>query len=363
MALHLKYCKHTLNFKFDAGTSRGILKSKDSYMIKIHDDADDNVFGLGEVSTIERLSFDYHINFEAVLGDLKVQLNQEGLPPSDEACFDMAQRLVPNELPAIRFALESALLDLLNGGRRQLFSNGFFTQQKTIPINGLIWMGDEAFIKSQIDQKLDEGFTCIKIKIGALDFDAECKILKELRQRASKEELTLRIDANGAFITQDVLKKLDALSQFDLHSIEQPIMPRQPHALQLICQKSGIPIALDEELIGVFNLVDKKVLLDDSRPQFIVLKPSLLGGIKATREWIDLAEERNIGWWITSGLESNIGLNAISQFACEYELDLHQGLGTGQLFENNIHSPLTVQGEKLVYHQNRTWDLSGLVFE
>jgi len=363
MAIQLKYCKHTLKFKFPSGTSRGVLKTKDSFIVKIFDPTSQEVFGLGEVSTIERLSYDYHVNFEQKLDQLATQLQSEKIPKSPADVYDMAERLVPVELPALRFALETALLDLVNGGRRMLFSNDFFLNEKAIPINGLIWMGDESFIKSQIDAKLKEGFKCIKIKIGTLDFDTECRMLKNLRRLAPKKDLMIRVDANGGFSTPEVLKKIEALSRFELHSIEQPIMPRQPHATKLICQKSKIPVALDEELIGVFETNEKKRLLDEFEPQYIVLKPTLLGGLKATQEWIDLAEERAIGWWLTSALESNIGLNAIAQFAGGFDLQMHQGLGTGLLFENNFHSPLTIQGENLIYHKNLTWDFSLLDFD
>ncbi|MFY0625075.1 MAG: o-succinylbenzoate synthase [Reichenbachiella sp.] len=358
----LKFQKHTLYFKFDAGTSRGVLKTKDSWILKVYQKDSPNIFGLGEVSIIDRLSFDYSVDFDKELAKLSEALEKVSPPSSIVAIDQLIDEYVPFNRPAIRFGLETALYDLIGNGKFRFFNNGFYTSKKGIPINGLVWMGEEAFMQKQIEEKIKNGFKCIKIKIGAIDFDTECKILKSIRKKYKVNELTLRVDANGAFKTQEVLKKLEVLDQFDLHSIEQPIMPHQLQSLKLVCQKSNIPVALDEELIGVFSLKEKKELLDATNPQFIVLKPSLLGGFRSTKEWIELAEERNIGWWITSALESNIGLNAICQFTAEYDVSMHQGLGTGQLYENNFHSPLVIRGEEIFYHQDLSWDHSSLNF-
>ena len=356
MSLNLEYQKHVLRFKFDAGTSRGVLKTKDSWFIKVSDLSNPKVFGLGEVSIIDRLSFDYSIDFESELDALADLLSKYSAPKSSEDIDGLVNEVTEFNRPAIRFALETALLDLVNGGSRLIFKNGFSQNEEGIPINGLVWMGDEEFMREQIDAKIKAGFKCIKMKIAAMDFDAEYRILKEIRKEYKSEKLILRVDANGGFVTQEVLKRLEELSKLDLHSIEQPIMPHQMQSMQLICKKSKVPIALDEELIGVFGLNEKRQLLQDIRPQFIVLKPSLLGGFKSTREWIDLAEKMNIGWWITSALESNIGLNAICQFTAEFDFQGHQGLGTGQLYENNIYSPLVVQGDEIFYRQDLSWD-------
>ncbi len=356
MSLTLKYCKHVLKFKFDAGTSRGVLKTKDSWMIKLYDADNPGVYGLGEVSIIERLSFDHSVDFDLELEYLAKQLKKEPVPSSPEDVYPLVKRVVELNRPSIRFALETALFDLINGGKRLVFHNTFSTQEVGIPINGLVWMGDEDFMQNQIGEKLKAGFKCIKMKIAALDFETEYKLLKRIRKKHGKEKLILRVDANGGFLTQEVLKKLDTLADLDLHSIEQPIMPHQLQAMQLVCKRSKVPVALDEELIAVFGLNEKRELLRTIQPQYIVLKPSLLGGFKATREWIDLAEEMNIGWWITSALESNIGLNAICQFTAEFDYVGHQGLGTGQLYENNIHSPLIIQGEEIIYRQDLSWD-------
>ena len=362
MGLTLKFTKHVLKFKFDAGTSRGVLKTKDAWIIKIYDSNSPKVYGLGEISTIERLSFDYSVDFETELEELSEKLVSEQMPITVEGVFALVRKIVSVYRPAIRFGLETALLDLFHGGHFKIFDNGFFNSEQGIPINGLIWMGEKEFMKQQIDEKLKLGFKCIKLKIGAIDFDTECDLLKYIRSQYSADQLILRVDANGAFITQDVLKKLERLEEFDLHSIEQPIMPKQPEAMALVCEKSKVPVALDEELISVFGKREKSELLKEIKPDYIILKPSLVGGFAATAEWIEIAESQNIGWWITSALESNIGLNAICQFTNEYEYVGHQGLGTGQLFENNIHSPLAIQGEEIVFNQTLSWDYGDLKF-
>jgi len=362
MALILEFEKYQLSFKFDAGTSRGVLKTKDSWILKLKDSSNSSTIGYGEVSIIDRLSFDYSVDFEKELEKLKLALTHYSLPSDQESIYQLVARLVRAERPAIRFGLETALLDLWNGGGFKIFENGFYTGERKIPINGLIWMGEEQFMLDQIDQKIKDGFTCIKMKIGAIDFEKECAILESIRKRFSPEDLTLRVDANGAFLTQDVLIKLDILAKFKLHSIEQPIMPRQFHSMQLVCKRSPVPVALDEELIGVFSLVEKRSLLEGIKPPYVILKPSILGGFKATSEWIELANELGIDWWITSALESNIGLNAICQYTAGFHELPHQGLGTGQLYTNNFHSPLHIVGEEITYNQNLSWDLSSLNF-
>lgn len=356
MPLNLSFKKHVLKFKFDAGTSRGVLRTKDSWIIKIFDKSKPKTYGLGEVSIIERLSHDYQLDFDRELQALKEIVPQVKAPVSLEDIASWLNQLVEPDKPAIRFALETAIRDLLRGGKRDLFSNGFFQGDKVIPINGLVWMGDINFMQKQIETKIAEGFKCIKMKIGALDFEDEMAVLSAIRKKHGSDQLTLRVDANGGFTTQEVLKRLEALAKLNLHSIEQPIMPNQIQSMQLLCKKSNIPIALDEELIGIFGRSAKKQLLDTIKPHFIVLKPSLLGGFAETREWIELADQMGIGWWITSALESNVGLNAICQFTAEFETTMHQGLGTGQLYENNFHSPLAIQAENIVYHQDLSWD-------
>jgi L-alanine-DL-glutamate epimerase-like enolase superfamily enzyme len=362
MSLILEYKRHELKFKFDAGTSRGVLKTKEIWIIKLYQKESPHVYGLGEISVIERLSYDYNVDFGKVLEILKSILLEHSMPKNEDEIHRLVANLVSVYHPAIRFALETACLDLMNGGEFRIYDNYFRSSEMGIPINGLIWMGEKSFMKNQIDEKLSQGFSCIKMKIGAIDFEGECEVLRYIRSKFPADKLTLRVDANGAFLTQDVLKRLDELNEFDLHSIEQPIMPRQIHALQLVCKRSPVPVALDEELIGVFNRPEKEQLLKDTLPAYIILKPALLGGFSATAEWISIAEKMGIGWWITSALESNIGLNAICQFSAQYQLTGHQGLGTGQLYENNFHSPLYIHGEEVLYNANMSWDYEELGF-
>ncbi|MFY0651734.1 MAG: o-succinylbenzoate synthase [Cyclobacteriaceae bacterium] len=362
MALKLQYLPYNLKFKFDAGTSRGVLREKEVWYIKVFDEDHPKIFGLGEVATIERLSLDYDISFEEELEKLSAAIKEKRLPGTEEEVYELVQELVKVEHPSIAFALETALLDLMHGGRRLIFENNFYQGKSRIPINGLIWMGEKDFMKEQIDAKLRSGFTCLKVKIAALDFQDELELLRYIRSNYPKEKLTLRVDANGGFRTEDCMLRMKALEEFDLHSIEQPIMPKQSEAMSLLCKKTNIPIGLDEELIGISDIHEKEQLLNDIQPAYIILKPGLIGGFRSTKEWIELAESKDIGWWITSALESNVGLNVICQFTAKYEPADHQGLGTGQLFENNIESPLSIAGEYVSYSLKGSWDLTRLEF-
>ena len=255
--------------------------------------------------------------------------------------------LVSKDLPSIRFGVETAFLDLLNGGKRVIYDNSFIKGKK-IPINGLIWMGDMDFMMNQINQKIAEGFSCIKLKVGGLDFDRECDTLQYIRKRYFRDDITIRLDANGAFKIDDVLYRIEQLAKYKVQSIEQPIKPGQEE-MEELCRKSQIPIALDEELIGKNTLEEKRELLERLKPQYIILKPSLHGGFAGCKEWIELAEMNSIGWWITSALESSIGLNAICQFTSNYSITLPQGLGTGSIYSNNISSPLRVEQGSIFY--------------
>ena len=250
--------------------------------------------------------------------------------------------------------------DLAMGGKRKFYDN-YFTQGNPIPINGLIWMGKVDFMRQQIIAKLENGFTCLKLKIGAIDFATELELLASIRQEFSADEIEIRVDANGAFTPETALEKLQRLAEYDLHSIEQPIKQGQWEQMALLCEHSPIPIALDEELIGINQTKEKQELLDVIRPQYIILKPSLVGGFRASQEWIAEAEKRNLPWWITSALESNIGLNAIAQFTANTNNNLPQGLGTGQLYTNNIPSPLEVEAGQIYYRHDLTWDFSPLI--
>lgn len=330
--------KHTFYFKRPSGTSRGVLTEKHSWFIELFEENNPSIKGSGECSIIPGLSPDF-VDFESYETKLnEVCLNLEKYTSN----FDLL-----NEFPSILFGLETALLDLQNYGKQIIFNNSFSSGERRIPINGLIWMGDSDFMQEQIEQKLEEGFSCLKMKIGAIDFESELKILESIRNRFSSDKITLRVDANGAFPPSEALSKLEQLSEFDIHSIEQPIRQGQWAEMKQLCTETKVPIALDEELIGITALEDRKNLLDTIQPQFIILKPSLHGGITGCKEWISLAEERSIPWWITSALESNIGLNAVCQFTGEYANNLPQGLGTGGLYTNNIESNLTIENGEI----------------
>ena len=272
--------------------------------------------------------------------------------------LSIAQAIDP-EYPSIRFALETALFDLQSGGKQDLFETEFAKGKKSIPINGLVWMGDKQFMQDQLIQKIEEGYNCIKIKVGAIDFKLECELLNSIRENFSSSEMIIRVDANGAFSFKEAQKKLNELSRFDLHSIEQPIKQGQIEFMKVLCAESPIPIALDEELIGVFTEQQKKALLETILPQYIILKPALLGGMMISHDWINIAENLGIAWWITSALESNIGLNAIAQFTSFLDPNLHQGLGTGQLYHNNIESPLEIKNGHLFYNTTKNWNING----
>ena len=251
------------------------------------------------------------------------------------------------------------MLDLLNGGKRIIFDTPFVQGKTRISINGLIWMGEKAFMQKQIDEKLKAGFNTIKLKIGAIDFDTELGLLESIREQYSANDITLRVDANGAFTETDVMGKMEQLAALEIHSIEQPIKPGQYELMKTLCAESPLDIALDEELIGLNTKEEKKALLERIHPQYIILKPALLGGILSCQEWIEIAESLNIGWWMTSMLEANIGLNAIAQFTAQYNLTLPQGLGTGQLYHNNIDSPLEIRKGELIYNKTKGWGVIG----
>jgi len=350
--LSLEYKPYTLDFNFAAGTSRGVMHQRKVWFIKIGTNYD-ATYGLGEVAPLKGLSFDDIASIEPALEEAKKRLSKFIIPKDEEGALALAKEVCPKGFPSVLFALETALLDLANGGARMFFDNHFYRSQQTMKINGLIWMGNGEEMKSRIDEKVEAGFDCIKMKIGAIEFKEELALLRYLREKSSK--LIIRVDANGAFDVRESLKKLKDLADLDLHSIEQPILPSQMEAMQLLCSKGAVKVALDEELVGHFKYEAKEKLLDFLNPPYIVLKPSLLGGFEQTRQWIRLAEEREIGWWITSALESNIGLNAICQLTSTYSNSLHQGLGTGQLYHNNITSPLHVEAGEIQYLADKKW--------
>lgn len=328
----------TLDFKRPSGTSRGILTQKKSWKLVLTNS--EGIAGLGECSVIPGLSPDYNSDegYEQKLREVC----------QNPLLFTQNKSLLL-DFPSILFGLESAYFDLLNGGKRIYFESAKRPDGFHIPINGLIWMGDPHYMQDQIEEKLASGFTCIKLKIGAIDFRQELKLLEGIRSRYDASKIVLRVDANGAFTMEDASWKLNELAQLDLHSIEQPIKAGSWNDMKILCEQTPLPIALDEELIGINETKQKIELLETIKPQYIILKPSLHGGFSGTKEWIELADERAIPWWITSALESNIGLNAIAQFTADYDPVLPQGLGTGGLYETNFDAPLKIEKGNLIY--------------
>ena len=342
--------KHTtlnLQFKFPAGTSRGVLLHKPSSFLLLEKDG---FRGIGECSTIPNLSIDPVETYSEKLEEVCRLLN-EGVDPDS---IDLSL------FPSIAFGLETALLDLKAKGSKCLFPSAFTQGETGIPINGLVWMGAKDFMQKQIREKIAAGYHCIKLKVGALDFETELEIISGIRQQFSPEDIELRLDANGGFTPTDALEKLEKLAAFHIHSIEQPIKQKQFEAMATICQQSPIPIVLDEELIGVRS-EDKEFILEKIKPAYIILKPSLIGGFRQSEEWIRLAEKHSVAWWVTSALEANIGLNAIAQWTYTLNSQLPQGLGTGQLYHNNIPSPLAIENARLFYKPKVDWDLNLLL--
>jgi len=343
MKAHIQ--KHLLEFKNPSGTSRGVLTTKETWFLIIEKNTKK---GVGECGMLRGLSIDDRPDFEE-----KLEWTCQNI---DKGCDWLWSNLI--EFPAIQFGVEMAFLSLNSKRPFVLFPSEFTNFKKPIAINGLIWMGDEAFMKQQIEEKTDQGFHCIKLKIGAIDFEAELQLLKFIRLNFSANEIEIRVDANGAVDINQAAEKLKKLSEFELHSIEQPIAKNNSNAMAELCKTTPIPIALDEELIGVFSKAEKEALLLKIRPQYIILKPSFIGGFKGTQEWISIAENLNIKWWITSALESNIGLNAISQWTFLKQNPLPQGLGTGSLYTNNIDCPLDVVAGELWYNSNKNWNFN-----
>ena len=356
MALQASFFKRTFHFSFNARTSRGAMKQRDSWFLKIWDSAHPEVFGIGEAGPVPGLSAEKPTDLHRQLGELVAKIPTVSLS-SIQSLKDIQDQFGSLDLvPSVCCALETALLDIKNGGKRLIFDNGF-AKGKPVSINGLVWMGGLDVMLQQVSIKIEEGFTCIKVKIGGLNFEKELDILQFVRRKYFRDVITIRLDANGAFKSDQVLNKLMNLAQYDIHSIEQPIKAGSSFLAEL-CRVSPIPVALDEELIGVVTRQARIELLDKVKPQFLVLKPTLHGGFYGCAEWIDLAKERAIGWWVTSAMESNVGLNALGQFASNYELPLPQGLGTGTIFKDNIPSPIEIQKGHLVYNTQETWDLS-----
>jgi len=337
-----EFSRHILQFKKPGGTSRGVLHTKETYFIRIRDKGRT---GYGECAVFRGLSCDDRPDYEEKLQWL-----------CDNIGSDMGH--LKSELlqfPSIHFGLEQAMLSLNGTDPFTLFPSDFTDGEDKIVINGLIWMGDRTFMRSQIEEKLREGFTTIKLKIGALDFDTELGLIRYIREQYPGERIEIRVDANGAFSPREAPEKLKRLSDLGIHSIEQPIRAGQWEEMAGLCDQSPVPIALDEELIGVFTYTEKLRLLQAIAPKFIIIKPSLIGGVDGTLEWLRACQENQVKWWITSALESNLGLNAIAQFTYVLNNPMPQGLGTGGLFTNNIDSPLKVKEGGLWYEPDQNW--------
>ncbi|MDE5842712.1 MAG: o-succinylbenzoate synthase [Muribaculaceae bacterium] len=334
--MRLAICPYMLKFRQPAGTSRGVLTEKPTYLLKLWDERDPEVFGIGEAAVFPGLSPEADHRYEYKLIELLANI-AIGRPT------DLSRH------SSIQFGLEQALRDFSSGGKGMYFPSEFTEGKSEITINGLIWMGSEEEMQQRLEEKIAAGFKCIKIKVGAIDWNKELGLVKYIRRRYSADEVTIRVDANGGFSMETVLPKLRQLEELGVHSIEQPIPAGNPDLMRFLCEVSPLPIALDEELIGVCGEEAKRYLLDYIHPAYIILKPALCGGFSGAEEWIKLAQERGIGWWVTSALESNVGLNAIAQFTGQLNPSLPQGLGTGGLFVNNFTSPLVLEGEHLRY--------------
>ncbi len=345
-----KYKRYLLDFKTPARTSRGVMNHKETWFIILRENGK---IGIGECGLLRGLSCDDRPDYEE-----KLTWVCENISLGEQKLYDQL-----TEFPSIQFGIETAFLSLKSENPFIILPSAFTAGEDSIAINGLIWMDTIENMRSQIAPKIAAGFTCLKMKIGALDFDNELKILQEIRQQFSSEQLEIRVDANGNFDSSDALIKMTQLSGLKIHSIEQPISKNEPDMMAVLTKSDILDIALDEQLIGVFGRDNKVALLEKIRPQYIVLKPSLVGGIRGCNEWIEIAESMNIGWWITSALESNIGLNAISQYTYMLKTQMPQGLGTGSLYNNNFDSPLEVKGGRIYYLPHKDWEVDQLISE
>lgn len=334
---------YDLDPTFPLGTSRGTIRKRKVWFLILRKRNALEHFGLGEAAPLPGLSIENELQVESALQRF---CDNPSLPATSFAAT-----------PSVRFAIEMALDDLMNGGTRLLFNSDFQRGVCSIPINGLIWMGDKDEMLARLREKMQEGYRCMKLKIGAIDHNEEMALISTMRQAYPSSILEIRVDANGAYSLDEAKEVMKELAGMDVHSIEQPIKAGQMDGMAELCDKAAIPIALDEELIGV---TDKKDLLRSIKPQFIILKPTLLGGLQESSEWIELAEQANIGWWVTSALESNVGLNAIAQWTATLNNPLPQGLGTGAMFQNNIGSPLNASAGLLHYNKHGKWDMSAL---
>ncbi|MCH3970511.1 MAG: o-succinylbenzoate synthase [Prevotella sp.] len=342
---HIRISERTLHFIHPAGTSRGVYTTRRSDYLTLTSDDRPGVQGVGECATLPDLSCDAGPQYDRTLQHICMMVEQLGKIP-----YEMLR-----PYPSILFGLETAFAQFQAGGSTALFDTPFARGEEGIPINGLVWMGTFEEMLGRLEEKLDQGFHCVKLKIGAIDFDREIELVRHIRERFSKEDVELRVDANGGFTPENALQRMEQLAGYGLHSIEQPIRQHQWKEMARLCKESPLPIALDEELIGVNMKNMKEELLDTIHPAYLVLKPSLHGGMAGCKEWTDLARQRGIGTWITSALESNVGLNAVSHFAALMygpHITFPQGLGTGLLFMDNIPMPLKMEGDQLWYKKD-----------
>lgn len=343
--MKIEITERTLHFRQPAGTSRGVYTTRRSYFLHLTSDEKPGVEGVGECAPLPNLSCDDIPEYRNILEEVCRMVAQTGQIPHE----------ILRPYPSMLFGLETAFAQYDADGSICLYDTPFGRGEEGIPINGLVWMGNYEEMLQRLENKLKEGFHCVKLKIGAIDFKQELQLIKHIRARFDAAQVQLRMDANGGFAPEEAFGRLQELARYDLHSIEQPIRQRQWKEMAALCRESPLPIGLDEELIGVNTLPMKASLLDTIRPQYLVLKPSLHGGMAGCREWIRLAEARGIGCWMTSALESNVGLNAIAHFTAKTfgpHITFPQGLGTGQLFTDNIAFPLQIKGDKLWFCKN-----------
>ncbi|HRH68093.1 MAG TPA: o-succinylbenzoate synthase [Flavobacteriales bacterium] len=348
--LHARWIEHTLQPRFELGTSKGPINVRTVWYLIAWDSERPKIRGIGEAALFPGHSKEFPADVRTKLIELCA------------GTHDWSRRLATDlvDVPSVRFAVEQCMRDLEVSGTKQLFPSPFTLGQQSIPINGLVWMGDKATMRTRIREQIDKGFTTVKMKIGAIGIDDELELIKSVRAEFGATDITLRVDANGAFTSRNAMDVLERLATLDIHSIEQPVAPGLYEVMAELCERSPVPIALDEDLIGLNTAITRSDLLDHVKPKYIVIKPSLVGGWEATRQWIALAEARGIGWWITSALESNIGLNAIAQFTATLRVTMAQGLGTGSVYSNNIPSPLLAGSGVLRYQPEMAWDLSSL---
>lgn len=339
--MRLQFAPYILKFKEPAGTSRGVLTEKPTCYMRLFDENNPSRYGVGEAAVFPGLSPEADDRFFYKLMELQANVR-------------LGRSTDLSHFPSLQFGFEQCIRDFTGGCNGIYYPSQFVAGIQSIQINGLVWMGNREEMMERMEKKLEEGFSCIKFKIGAIDWKSEIDMIETVRKRYNRDRVEIRVDANGAFDMDHALPRLKHLADLGVHSIEQPIKAGQPLMMQFLCQVSPLPIALDEELIGKFSMEEKARTLDAIHPQYIVIKPTLTGGYSGAEEWIKLAEERNIGWWITSSLESNIGLNALAQWTATLGNKMPQGLGTGALFTNNLDAPIYLEGDKLRYNPELT---------